>query len=234
MQHPILQLLCSTEASYPIFTLATVPDSRCCRPWRLAGDVGADGSPVKECPESLHPQPPVVRPASGRRPPDGAHQWKGSGPRHTPVVGDLERPRQPYPLQTETLSREYSRRPGRPSFETSTRRSWRPRSRATSTTRVEGTRLPTLARDRCSGGAGSRSRAPPGRTPAARGASGRRGRARCSPFLMLPNSRMCGIVNSRSAGIWTARRPGVMGRHGLRRLLNPPRRSLDRVSPGGR
>jgi hypothetical protein len=41
------------------------------------------------------------------------------------------------------------------------------------------------------------------------------------------------LPNSRSAGIWTARRPGVMGRHALRRLLNPPRRSLDRVSPGG-
>jgi hypothetical protein len=50
MQHPILQLLCSTEASYPIFTLATVPDSLCCRPWRLAGDVGADGSTRKRVP----------------------------------------------------------------------------------------------------------------------------------------------------------------------------------------
>jgi hypothetical protein len=147
------------------------------------------------------------------------------------------RPRTPAaalsPTDRNVVKGIYSRRSGRQPSRPRRAAPWRLRSRATSTTRVEGTRLPTLARDRCSGGAGSRSRAPPGRTPAARGASGRRGRARCSPFLILPNSRMCGIVNSRSAGIWTARRPGVMGRHGLRRLLNPPRRSLDRVSPGG-
>jgi hypothetical protein len=47
---------------------------------------------------------------------------------------------------------------------------------------------------------------------------------------LLANSRMCGILNLRSAGIWTERRHGHHTRHAPKGLLNPPRRSLDRLS----
>jgi hypothetical protein len=50
---------------------------------------------------------------------------------------------------------------------------------------------------------------------------------------LLANSRMCGILNLRSAGIWTERRHGHHTRHAPKGLLNPPRRSLDRLSGSG-
>ena len=48
--------------------------------------------------------------------------------------------------------------------------------------------------------------------------------------ILLANSRMCGILNLRSAGIWTERRHGHHTRHAPKGLLDPPRRSLDRLS----
>jgi hypothetical protein len=70
----------------------------------------------------------------------------------TRVVGDLERPRQPYALQTETLSRGYSRQSGRPASRP--RRAALPggRDRVPRQPPASKARLPTLARDRCSGG----------------------------------------------------------------------------------
>jgi hypothetical protein len=92
MQHPNLQLLCSTEASFR--------SSR----WRLSQIRGVAGPgdwpemsvpmvrPVKECPESLHPQPPVVRPASGRRPAGRSAPMEGERPTSHARCG---RPRTP-------------------------------------------------------------------------------------------------------------------------------------------
>jgi PPOX class probable F420-dependent enzyme len=45
--------------------------------------------------------------------------------------------------------------------------------------------------------------------------------------------RMCGILNSRSAGIWTDRRPGITGATPFKSPVNPTRRSLDRASARG-
>jgi hypothetical protein len=56
------------------------------------------------------------------------------------------------------------------------------------------------------------------------------GRRRPTRACLLANSRMCGILNLRSAGIWTERRHGHHTRHAPKGLLNPPRRSLDRLS----